>query len=171
MFTFVPFLTLLQAAIAVASERDRSMPMFFIGLWNRVGRMRRRLEKLIALWRAGMLPKARERASRAGQANAGGAQTFRAPTNHGWLWPRMPQAGQYAAMLANMLTDEECARFVAEVPAARKIVNALERMLLPTPGKPAPTMKREQVWPPAAWQAAVRQAGMHVGPTGRLEWN
>ncbi len=146
--------------------------MFFIELWNRVGRMGRRLETLIAQWRAGTLPKARVQKSQAGE------QKDRAPRTHlcfpqgrGWLLARVPNISQMIGPLEQLLTQEECVRFLAEVPAARKIVGVLERMLIVPPGKPAPKMKREVVWPPAAWLEAVRQAGMHIGPTGRVEWN
>lgn len=172
MFTFTYFLAGLQAAIAVASARDRGMSMFFVGLWNRVGRMGRRLEKLIALWQAGMLPKARVRESEAGaRLDRVRTEHVSAPNARGWLHPRMAGAGQCAAMLETLLTQEECVRFLAEVPQARKIVGVLVRMLIVPPGKPVPTMKRALVWPPPAWQEAVRQAGMHIGPTGRIEWN
>ncbi len=167
MSIFYNLLTLLQAAIAVASARDRSMPMFFIGLWNRVGRMRTRLEKLLVLWRAGMLPLPRERASRAGEPRDGRVKTITMPSNHGWLLPRVRDAAKFGAMLEAMLTQEEIVRFLDEVPAARRIVGVLKRMLIVPPGKPVPTMQRAEVWPPPAWQ----EAGMHLGPTGRLEWN
>ncbi len=147
------------------------MPMFFIELWNRVGRMRARLEKLIGQWQAGTLPKARMRESQAG-ATPERVRTPHLcfPSARGWLVPRVGDAAKFGAMLEPMLTQEECVRFLDEVPAARRIVGVLARMLIPDPGKPAPKMKRAVVWPPAAWQQAVSQAGMQVGPTGRLEW-
>ncbi len=171
MSSFHHLLTLLQAAIAVASARDRGLAGFLAQVWNRVGRMGRRLEKLLALWRAGMLPKPRERVSAAGRPSDGRPKTFNPLTNHGWLLPRVRDAAKFGAMLETMLTQEEIVRFLDEVPAARRIVGGLKRMLIAPPGKPAPKMKREEVWPPAAWVEAVRQAGMKVGPTGRLEWN
>ncbi len=171
MFTFHHLLTGLQAAIAVVSARDRTLTAFLVAVWGRVGRMRTRLEKLIILWRAGMLPKRLVRESEAGLPSDGRMKNFNMPTNHGWLIPRVRDAAKFGAVLENMLTQEEIVRFLDEVPAARRIVGVLKRMLIVPPGKPVPTMKREEVWPPAAWQEAVRQAGMHLGPTGRLEWN
>ncbi len=171
MFTFSDILTALQAVIAVASARDRSMPMFFIALWNRVGRMRVRLEKLIALWRAGMLPKARVRGSQAGASpERVRTEKLTFPSVRGWLIPRVGDAAKFGAMLETMLTQEECVRFLDEVPAAKRIVGVLQRMLIPEQGKVPPKVRREVVWPPPAWQEAVRQAGMQVGRTGRLEW-
>ncbi len=172
MFTFSHFLTMLQAAIAVASARDRSMPMFFIALWNRIGRMRTRLEKLINQWRAGTLPKARVQKSQAAERKDRIRQkSLSFPQGHGWLLGRVPDICQRIGSLELLLTQEECQRFLAEVPAARKIVGVLERMLIVLPGKPVPTMRREVIWPPPAWQRAVEQAGMHVEPNGRLKWN
>ncbi len=172
MQTFHSILTLLQAAIAAASARDRSMPMFFIELWNRVGRMGRRLEKLIAQWRAGTLPKARVLESQAGERRERAPRThLRFPKAHGWLLPRAPEVAKYVALLETLLSQEEIVRFLDEVPAARRIVGVLQRMLIVPPGKAAPKMRREEVWPPLRWQETVRQAGMHVGSRGRLEWN
>ncbi len=171
MFTFHHLLTGLQAAIAVVSARDRTLTAFLVAVWGRVGRMRTRLEKLIILWRAGMLPKPLERASVAGAPSDGRVKNFNPPTQRGWLIARVPAAAGLGAGLESMLTEAECVRFLAEVPQARRIVRALHRMLVAEPGKPPPKLKRVEVWPPAAWQEAVRQAGMRVGPTGRLVWN
>ncbi len=172
MFTFTHFLSVLQAGIALASSRDRSMPWFFIELWNRVGRMGRRLEKLVNQWRAGTLPAPRARPSQAGERPdrvRNKALSF--GTARGWLIPRVHDAAKFGAMLEALLTQEECVRFLVEVPQARKIVGVLARMLIPDPTKPPPKMRRAAVWPPVAWQEAVSQANMHVGPKGRLEWN
>ncbi len=172
MFTFSHFLTALQAAIAVVSARDRSLTALLVAVWGRVGRARVRLERLIALWRAGMVPKVRVRASRAGELrSAPEVQRVGLPSQRGWLIPRMQQAAMFGGMLEALLTQEECVRFLDEVPQARRIVRVLQRMLVVPPGKSPPKVKREMVWPPAAWQEAVRQAGMSVGPAGRLIWN
>ncbi len=172
MFSFIPFLTVLQAALAVASKRDLSMPMFFVALCNRVGRMGRRLERLLLQWRAGTLSVKRARASEKGmRTERVREESLSFPTGHGWLLGRVPDICQRIGSLELLLTQEECVRFLADVPAARKIMGVLERMLLPVAGKPVPKMKRAAVWPPLAWQRAVEQAGMQVGPTRRLEWN
>ncbi len=172
MHSFHSILTLVQGAIAVASKRDTSMPMFFIALWNRVGRMGRRLEKLIALWRAGKLPKARVRPPQTGKNPDRVRQPHVSfPSGHGWLRPRAPEVAAYVGMLEMLLDREEIARFVDEVPQARRIVAVLKRMLIVPPGKIVAKLKRQEVWPPAAWVEGVKQSGMHVMPTGRLEWN
>ncbi len=172
MFTFHHLLTGLQAAIAVVSARDRMLTALLVAVWARVGRARVRLEKLIALWRAGMVPVARQRPSRAGEVrSAPEVQRIGLPTQRGWLIPRMREAAMFGGMLETLLTQEECVRFLDEVPQARRIVRGLQRMLVVPSGKSPPKVKREEVWPPAAWQETVRQAGMHIGPGGRLVWN
>ncbi len=171
MFSFLPFLTLLQTAIAVASKRDLTMPGFFTALWNRVGRMGRRLERLIEQWRAGTLPKARERGSEKGKrADRVRKPKLNFPTGYGWLVARVPDIHQRIGSLELLLGQAECARFLTEVPQARKIVGLLEKMLLVPIGKTAAKFKREVVWPPPGWLGAAKQAQMVVGPTGRLEW-
>ena len=72
MINFTHILTGLQAAIAVVSARERALTALLVAVWGRIGRIRRKLERLIALWRAGMLPKPRK--SRAGLAGGGGAR-------------------------------------------------------------------------------------------------
>jgi hypothetical protein len=59
MLNFSFILTGLQAAIAVVSARERHLTVLLVAVWGRIGRMRVRLERLIRLWRAGMLPKQR----------------------------------------------------------------------------------------------------------------
>ena len=53
MNSFAPILRALQAAIAARAARDRSLTVLLVALWGRVARMGTRLERLIALWRAG----------------------------------------------------------------------------------------------------------------------
>ncbi len=167
----MPFFTLLQAAIGVLSLRDQSRPAFFRLLWNRVGAMGRRLEKLIKQWQAGTLPKKRDCGSQAGKTqDRVRAPSITLPAGHGWLVARMPDIHQKLSDLDMLLSREECVRFLAEVPAARKIVGVLQRMLVVPPGKTLARVKRAAVWPPPAWVRAVDIAKMMVGPTGRLEW-
>ncbi len=171
MVSFLPFFTLLQAAIGVLSLRDQSKPDFFRELWNRVGRMGRRLERLIAQWRAGTLPAPRAQDSEKGKRkDRVRSPKISFPEGHGWLAARMPDIHQKLGDWQLMVSQEECARFLAEVPQARKIVGVLARMLFVPAGKIAAKVQREVVWPPPAWVEAVKQAKMIVGPTGRLEW-
>ncbi len=171
MFSFTFFFTLLQAAIGVLALRGRSNPDFIREVWNRVGRMGRRLEILIQQWRAGTLPKMRVRPSRAGtDRDRARTPSITFPTGHGWLMARMPDIHQKLGDLAYLLSREECVRFLAEVPQARKIVSVLERMLLVPPGKKLATFERQLEWPPRAQMEAIRQAQMVVGPSGSLKW-
>ena len=56
MLNFTSVLTALQAAIAVVAARERALTVLLVAVWGRIGRISTRLERLIALWRAGMLP-------------------------------------------------------------------------------------------------------------------
>ncbi len=171
MVSFTCFFTLLQAAIGVLGRRDQRKPEFIRMLWNRVGAMGRRLERLLTQWRAGTLPVPRARPSQAGNTpDRVRNPKISFPTGHGWLVARMPDVHQKIGDWQLMVSQEECARFLAEVPQARKIVAALERMLFVPPGKTVAKVKRDVAWPPPAWVEAGRGAQMVVGPTGRLEW-
>ncbi len=145
--------------------------MFWLELWNRVGRMGRRLDRLVAQWRAGTLPEPRERPSENGKrSDRVRKPSLSFPKGYGWLVARMPDIHQKLSDWELLLSHEESVRFLADVPAARKIVAVLERMLFVPPGKTVAKVKRDVAWPPPAWVEAVRGAQMVVGPTGRLEW-
>jgi hypothetical protein len=64
MLNFTIVLTGLQAAIAVVAARERALTVLLVAVWARIGRISTRLERLIALWRAG-------RAARPGAGHAG----------------------------------------------------------------------------------------------------
>ena len=59
MFSFSNILRDLQAVIAAKAARERALTVLLVAVWGRVARMRTRLERLVALWRAGKLPKVR----------------------------------------------------------------------------------------------------------------
>ena len=165
MLNFSFILTGLQAAIAVVSARERHLTVLLVAVWGRIGRMRVRLERLIALWRAGMLPK--PRASRAGVARGGVRAPSVLPTAPAWLVAAVQQAAGFGAQLEHMLTQDECVEFLAAVPQARRILRPLCRML-GVGVKLAKRRKPRPVWalPKAAPKPAP--AGLVLGPGGRL---
>jgi hypothetical protein len=166
MLNFTPLLTRLLAAIAVVAARERALTVLLVVVWGRIGRISTRLERLIALWRAGMLPKPRARRGRiAGTAASKPVSVF--PRTPSWLLVAVREAAPFAAGLESMLSEAECEAFLAAAPQARRLLRPLCRMLgvglvLPRNGKVRP------VWQVPKAAPAVAQPGLVVGPGGRL---
>lgn len=167
MINFSYLLSDLQAAIAVVSARHRALTPLLVAVWGRIGRMRTRLERLIALWRAGCLPAPRLRGSRAGEVRTRVRTTSALPTAPAWLLVAVREAAALGAQLESMLSQAECVEFLAAVPQARRILRPLCRML--GVGVAARKVRKPRaIWEmPAAPVAAVK-AGLVVGPGGRL---
>jgi len=126
-------LTDLKAAIAARAARDRTLTVLLVAVWGRIARMGTRLERLIALWRAGkQLP---VRASRAGLVCARRNVTrVKFPTAPGWLRRRLGyEVAAFGSQLQHLLTEAECAEFLAAMPQAGRILRPLLRMLTPDP--------------------------------------
>ena len=166
MMNFTHILTGLQAAIAVVSAREHALTALLVLVWGRIGRIRTRLERLIALWRAGMLPKARE--PRAVGGHGGGRRVSAVPAVPGWLVAAVRDARPLGAQLEAMLSQEECARFLAEVPQARRLLGGVCKML--GVGRHR-ARKPRAVWQvPRAAPVLVAPGGLMVGPGGRQVW-
>ena len=133
MKIFASLLTNLQAVIAAKAARDRSLTVMLVALWARIGRMGTRLERLVALWRAGKLPK--QRVAGAERVAAPRATvSFKFPTAPGWLRQKLGyEVGAYGSQLRHLLTEAECAAFLAAVPQAGRILRPLLRMLSADP--------------------------------------
>ena len=167
MNEFSMILTRLQAAIAVVSARERHLTVLLVAVWGRIGRMRSRLERLIALWRAGMLPKARK--SRAGELRACVRSASVIPTVPAWLLVAVREAAPIGARLEHLLSQDECVAFLAAVPQAGRIFRPLCRML------GVGVTARRVRGPRAVWEMprpapVVAQAGLVAGRDGRLRW-
>ena len=163
-------LSQLQAAIAVVAARDRCLTVLLVAVWGRIARMRTRLERLVTLWQAGTLPAPRP--SRAGQTRAPSVRTPSIiPTIPAWLLVAVREAWTVRTHLENLLSDAECAEFLAAVPQAARINRPLCRMLGIGETPPAPGRKPRAVWQaPKPAKVMVGQGGLVLGPGGRLVW-
>ena len=125
--------THLQAAVAARAARDPRLTVLLVAVWGRISRMRARLERLVALWRAGNLPV--PRAPRVGPARNAVRPKSVFPNGAGWLRAQVLEVGAYGTQLQHMLSDAECAAFLAAVPQAGRILRPLFHMLgvSPTP--------------------------------------
>ena len=166
MLNFTVLLTRLQAAIAVVAARERSLTVLLVAVWGRIGRISTRLERLVALWRTGKLPKPRTWRGRVPGA-APRLVVSDLPRVSGWLLVAVREAAPFGARLEEMLSEAECAAFLAAVPQARRLLRPLCRMLgvgvVVRAGR-----KPRAVWaaPKAAPVGVV--AGLVMGPGGRL---
>jgi len=149
-------LSQLQAAIAVVAARDRCLTVLLVAVWGRIARMRTRLERLVTLWRAGTLPV---------------RTPSIIPTIPAWLLVAVREAWTVRTHLENLLSDAECAEFLAAVPQAARIIRPLCRMLGIGEPPPAPGRKPRAVWQaPKPAKVMVGQGGLVLGPGGRLVW-
>lgn len=165
MLNFSAILSDLQAAIAVRAACDRRLTVLLVAVWGRIARIRQRLERLIAQWRAGTLPKAR--ASRAGQTRKITKRQPAFPRTAGWLLGPVQEAGAYGSQLQHLLSSAECAAFLAAVPQAGRILRPLLRMLV---AGTAAVKRREAppVWWAAEAEARPALSGLVLGPGGRF---
>ena len=170
MLNFSFLLTNLQAAIAVVAARERHLTVLLVAVWGRIARMRVRLERLVALWRAGKLPKLRK--SRAGEERP---QSVRVPSiiprTPAWLLVAVRDAALARAGLENLLSEAECAEFLAAVPQAGRILRPLFRMLGIEGAAVVACRRPRAVWvAPRPTPVAVAPAGLVLGPERRLVW-
>ena len=156
----------LRAAIAARAARDRALTMLLVAVWGRIARMGTRLERLIALWRAGELPA--PRASQARRVHAPSGKTrFKFPTAQGWLALYVREALPFGTQLEHYLTDAECQAFLAAVPQAGRIVRPLLQMLV-VEAAPVRLAAPRPEWGMAVVMPPVAQGGLVIGRGGRL---
>jgi len=159
---FTRILIDLQTAIAARAARDRALTVLLVTVWGRIARMRMRLERLIALWRAGTLPV--PCGSQAGQVRVPRAkprENF--PTAPGWLLRKLGyEVAAYGSQLQHLLTKAECAAFLAAVPQAGRVLRPLLRMLTVDP---LPELvRRVKVKVPAVVEVLAGAVGVSVKP-------
>jgi len=160
MLSFSLILSGLQAAIAARAARDRRLTVLLVAVWGRIARMGARLERLVALWRAGNLPVARPaRAKRIRVASARPAY----PTAPGWLVRELGyEVMAFGSQLQHLLTEAECAAFLAAVPQAGRVLRPLLRMLGAAP-LPAVVRPKAAVVTAAAGPALLVEIGLVGG--------
>ena len=162
MFSFTNILSDLQKVIAAHAARNRALTVLLVALWGRVARMRTRLERLVALWRARKLPRpAAPRVRTARKRPTDGAkQVF--PSSLAWLTRKLGyEAAVYGSQLRHLLTDAECVAFVEACPQAARILRPLLRMLSIDP-LPEVIVKVKRAAPVAATVAEM--VGVVVSP-------
>ena len=162
---FARRLGLILAALAALIARrfplsPRLVPLI-VPLWTRLTRTARRCERLMALLAAGCLPRPR-------RAHPGGPRGARAlPTGRLWLIAALGHEGAgYAAQLENLLAEPAAAALLAEIPAARRLVHPIGRLLglpacartrvrAPRPPRPRPPplppIRPTSPYPSARW--------------------
>ena len=167
MLNFFNTLIARQAAIAVVSARERHLTALLVAVWGGIGRIRKGLERLIALWRAGLLPKPRAPGTkRTGTPRGKIIPEF--PTVPAWLVVAVRAAAPLGAQLEHLLSQEEYVAFLAACPQARRLLRPLCRML--GVGAVRKARKPRAVWVAPKAAPVVVQAGLVVGPGGRLLW-
>ena len=163
MFSFFNILSDLQKVIAAHAARNRALTVLLVAVWGRVARMRTRLERLVALWRAGKLPTSRAAGvgdAAAARKPAGIKQAF--PTGRNWLTHRLGyEAAAYGGQLRHLLTEAECVAFLEACPQAGRILRPLLRMLSGDP-LPEVIVKAKRVFPEAA--PVAEMVGIVVSP-------
>jgi hypothetical protein len=168
MLNFTVLLIGLQAAIAVVAARERALTVLLVAVWGRIGRIGTRLERLIALWRAGKLPKRRTWRGRV-PGTAPRIIISVLPRAPAWLLVAVREAAPYGTRLEELLSEAECEEFLAAAPQARRLLRPLCRML--GVGVKAPRVgKVRAVWQVPKSAPAVAQAGLVLGPGGRLTY-
>ena len=163
MLNFSFILTALQAAIAVVAARERTLTALLVQVWGRIGRISGRLERMITLWRAGILPTLRApRGKVPGMAGRKIVRVF--PATPAWLVVAVREAASLAAMLQNTLSEAECEEFLAAYPQARRLLRPLCRML----GVGVVVRKTRKVWVAPKPETVTVQAGLVLGPNGKF---
>ena len=165
MINFTAILSDLQAAIAVVAARDRALTVLLVAVWGGIGRMRGRLGRLIARWRAGTLPAPRK--SRAGEVRGAPSIRIAFPTAPAWLLVRVRAAVAARSQVEHLLAQAEYVAFLAAVPQARRILRPLCRML-GIGVAPSRVKKPRPVWEMPRDAPGVAQAGLVIGPDGRV---
>ena len=168
MINFSALLTHLHAAIAVVAARERHLTVLLVAVCGRIGRMRTRLERLVARWRAGRLLAPRK--SRAGAVRRPSVRVPSIiPRTPAWLLVAVREAASVRSQLEHLLSDAECEAFLAAVPQAGRILRPLCRMLGIGEKPQVPGRKPRAVWQaPRPAPVMVAPAGLVLGPRGRL---
>lgn len=156
MFNFSAILINLQATIAAHAARNRALTVLLVAVWGRIARMGTRLERLVRLWRAGKVPV--PRAPRPGRQRGDTIARIRFPTAPAWLLRRMGyEVAAYGSQLQHLLSEADCAAFLAAVPQAGRILRPLFHMLGVSP---VPEAVRRRAPPSVVVRPVARASGV-----------
>jgi hypothetical protein len=142
----------LAALIARRFLASPRLAVLIIPLWTRLNRAARRFARLMACLAAGRLPPLRA-------PHPGGPRGARVlPGGRLWLVRALgSEAAAYVSQLENLLAEPAAAGLLAEIPAARRIVLPLGRLLglgAPAPARrpraPRPARPRPPPIPPTS---------------------
>ena len=155
----------LKAAVAPTLSMPKDRFAFVAAVWHYIFRLSGRLDRLIARWKNGTLPKpGTPRPGRARATQAGKPQ-FRLPSSHKWLIHRIQGTAFAGSQLAHLIaTNAELHELLEAAPQGRRLLNPLCRALgvdfdkptgvvLPKPQAP-PGPKREPVPEPKTERAS-----------------
>jgi hypothetical protein len=121
---------ILAGLAAVVARRFPANPRLIVlavPLWRRLSRLAQRAGRLFALLAAGRLP----RPSRPGRAHAAGPRGPRLlPGGRWWLIRALGhEAAVYGTQLEALLATPEATRLLVQIPAARRLIAPLARLL------------------------------------------
>jgi hypothetical protein len=133
---FVTALDGLYRAVAARSFREAMATAMILLVCGRIRRVERRIQALLARFRAGALPVAQgTRTMRTGVSRAEGRREaavapVRLPRSFGWLLPLVPcEAANFASQLRHTLAEPEMVALLAASAEARRILAPLCQML------------------------------------------
>jgi len=116
----------LAALVARRFLREPRLALFIVPLWNRLNRYSRRFERLMAHLAAGTLPKPRA----PGRSGGSHRSAIVLPTGRAWLIRDLgSEAAGYASQLQALLAEAAAAAILALVPAAKRLLKPVERLL------------------------------------------
>ena len=116
-------LAALAALIARRFLREPRLAALIVPLWSRLQRAARRFERLMARLAAGKLRKPH-------RSGPSGPHATALPAGRGWLIRALgPEAAPYATQLETLLAEPAAAGLLAAIPAARRIVHPIARLL------------------------------------------
>ena len=135
---FGHILVLLARLVAASCLRKPHLALLIGPLWTHLNRAARRFERLMAHVAAGRLPKPRARTSASPDAPPAASPGPAAPrprgpalpTSRAWLVREFgSEAACYGSQMQALLAEPAAVELLAAIPAARRIVNPILRML------------------------------------------
>jgi len=127
------FSTIMAALAAIVARRllrDPRLVFLIVPLWNRLNRTARRFERLMAHLAAGTLLVPRKPGRPSGPRRAPSPSAIALPTGKGWLVRTLGyEAAGCASQLQALVAERAAAAILALVPAAKRLLKPVERLL------------------------------------------